>query len=272
MDSYANLGLLRLCKQVCNSISEPTTGLYNNLLRILAKFEDYNDTHSVYQEMALNFIYPDEETYSIVLGSCSSLLDVVNGKTIHGHIVKMGFESFYLLDSALVEMYKTFGDCGDINDLSYWNPLIFAASQKRDAKEIFWLYKRMRMEKVQVDSFTAINLLRSSVDLGSLEAGRAIHSVVVVTGLRPDMPVNTALLTMYSKLGDLYNARLLFEQMPEKDCFVWNVIISAYCQSRYPEQSVELLRSMAKTGVRADLFTVLPVISSIRQLKSNWWA
>ncbi len=49
---------------------------------------------------------------------------------------------------------------------------------------------------------------------------------------------------------------------------MWNIMISAYSQNGYPERSIDLLRYMAKSVVRADMFTALPTISSIRQLKS----
>ena len=82
--------------------------------------------------------------------------------------------------------------------------------------------------------------------------------------------MNTALLSMYSKLGSLEHARLLFEKMPERDCVVWNIMISAYSQNGYPKESMELLIQM-RCGIRADLFTSIPAISSIAELKCLEW-
>ncbi len=73
------------------------------------------------------------------------------------------------------------------------------------------------MEKIEFLSITAVTLLRSTVEMGSL---RAIHCVVVVCGLHKDLSVNTALLTMYSKLRGLANASLIFKKMPKKDYVV----------------------------------------------------
>lgn len=275
VDSYANHGLLHISKQVFNSISNPNTLLYNTILRNLAKFGDFKSTLVLYQKMGINSILPDEETYPVVLGSCSCLLDVVNGKAIHGHIVKLGFESFYLVGTASMEMYRSFGDLENdrevidgksINDLDYWNS--FVSETAENTKRSFWFYERMRMEKTDSLSVTIVNFLRSTVQMGSLRAGRAIHCVIVVCGLCKDLSLNTALLTMYSKLRGLGDARLIFDKMPEKDCVVWNIMISAYSQNGYPEKSIDLLRYMSKSGVRADMFTALPAVSAIRQLKS----
>lgn len=234
----------------------------------------------MYQEMVTNSIFPDEDTYPFVLRSCSCLSDVEYGKKVHGHLVKLGFDSFDLVGIALVDMYR---NCGDFEterklvegesacDLDYWNSLIFEASQNGNAEESFRLFERMRMNKLEPDSDTVIFLLRSSVDINSLQAGKAIHNLVVVSNLCKDLSVNTALLSMYAKLYGLEYAKLLFEKMPEKDCVVWNIMVSAYSRNGYPEKSIELLRCMVRSGVRADLFTALPVVSSISQLKSIGW-
>ncbi|KAF3450546.1 hypothetical protein FNV43_RR06633 [Rhamnella rubrinervis] len=242
IDCYANLGCLSLSHKVFNSIIDPSSILYDAILRNLAKFGEFEMTLLVYQEMVTKAMYPDVKTYPFVLMSCCSLEDVGNAKRIHGHVVKMGLDSYGLVGTALAEIYRKFGK--------------------------FCAFERMRMEKLEPNSATVINLLRSSVDLNSLKAGKLVHCLVIVSNLCQDLCVNTALLSMYAKLGALKHAKLLFEKMPEKDCVVWNIMISANSRNGYPQESLRLLRLMGRFGVRADLFTAIPAISSIAQLKS----
>lgn len=231
----------------------------------------------VYQEMVTKAMYPDEDTYPFVLRSCCSLEGVGNAKRIHGHVVKLGLDSYGLVDTALAEIYRKFGDFEfeeeliygkSVCSLDHWNSLISVATQNENAEESFALFERMRMEKVEPNSATVINLLRSSVDLNSLKAGKLVHCLAIMSNLCKDLSVNTALLSMYAKLGALKHAKLLFEKMPEKDCVVWNIMISANSRNGYPQESHGLLRRMSRFGVRADLFTAIPAISSITQLKS----
>ncbi|KAM4101244.1 hypothetical protein ACB094_05G129400 [Castanea mollissima] len=280
IDCYANLGLLHLSQQVFISITNPSSSLYNTILRNLSKFGDFERTLLVYHEMVMKSMFPDEDTYPFVLRSCSCFPDVEYGKKVHGHVLKLGFDSFDVVDAALVEMY---GNCGGFEneqelvvrmsewDLDCWNSLILEASQNGNSEESFRLFERMKLERVEPDSVTMINLLRSSVDLNSLKAGKAIHCLVVVSNLCKDLLVSTALLSMYAKLGCLKDAKILFEKMSEKDCVVWNIMMSAYSRNRHAHKSLELLRFMVNSGVRADLFTALPAISSIAQLKSIEW-
>ncbi|KAA8519452.1 hypothetical protein F0562_013673 [Nyssa sinensis] len=277
IDTYASLGRLCVCRQVFNSITKPNTALYNTFLRSLYKFGEFKKTLLVYQEMVLKSMYQDEHTYPFVLRSCSQLSNVENGKKIHGHVVKLGFDSFDLVGNALVDMFREFGNSGNVHELiekkpvdsaAYWNSLIFEASRKGEPEEGFRIFKRMRMERVEPDSVSVINLLRASVDLNSLKAGKLIHCLIVVTRLCEDLAVNTALLTMYSKMGSLEDARLLFEKMSERDCVVWNLMISGYSRNGFPMESLEMLMQMVRSGIRADLFTALAAISSIAELKS----
>ncbi|XP_022715503.1 pentatricopeptide repeat-containing protein At1g11290, chloroplastic-like [Durio zibethinus] len=260
IDSYANFGILNLCLQLFDSITNPSSHLYNTILRNLATLGEYKRTLLVYKDMVLKkSIFPDEKTYPFVLRACSYLLDVEYGKMVHGQLAKLGFDSFEVVGNALLEFYSGFSgfeqkvvDEKPVKDLGYWKGLIFEASQSGSVVSI-------------------INLLGASVDLGSLGTGKALHSLVLVSDLSNDLYVNTALLSMYSKLGSLKSARLLFEKMPDKDLVVWNIMISACYQHGKPKESLENLRCMATSGVRDDMFTAIPAISSIRQLKSIKW-
>ncbi|OVA06724.1 Pentatricopeptide repeat [Macleaya cordata] len=219
-------------------------------------------------------IYPDEFSYSFVLKSCTHLKI---GRTIHGHVIKLGFDLDVSVGNALEEMYGLCGKNGDgqkvfeemsMKNLTYWNSLISECTQNGNPEESFWLFRKMIMEGLEPDSSTIINLLRSSVALNSLEAGRFIHLLIVFSNLGNDLSVNTALLTMYTKLGSLETANLLFEKMPEKDCVVWNIMILAYNRNGYTKEALELLMKMGRSGVRTDLFTALAAVSSAAELKS----
>lgn len=226
--------------------------------------------------MVLKSMYPDENTYPFVLKSCFELLDVGNLEKIHVHVIKLGFDLYELVGSVVLEMNKVINDSGNVCkviekkpvSVDFWNALIFEAYKNADPKKSFQIFERMKMERIGPNSVTVINLLRASFDLTSLEVGRILHCVVYMSNLSEDLAVNTALLTMYSKLGSLEDARLFFDKMPERDCVVWNLMISAYSHNGCPIESLELLMVMSRSGVRADLFTALAGISSIAELKS----
>ncbi|KAK9093345.1 hypothetical protein Syun_028256 [Stephania yunnanensis] len=155
-----------------------------------------------------------------------------------------------------------------IDNLNNWNTLIHDAFKGGNAEICFFYFGKMRMQRLEPNSLTVVNLLRASTVLNSLYAGRMVHLLIVLFSLSYNLSVNTALLTMYLKLGSLETAALLFERMPEKDCVVWNILISAYSQKGYPNEALKLLVQMVKSGTRPDLFTAIAIISSIAELQA----
>ncbi|KAM5587608.1 pentatricopeptide repeat-containing protein [Rosa sericea] len=242
---YADLGLPSLSRQVLNSIAHPTPLHYTPILRALSNSGEFESTLLVYDEMVMKGMYPDGDTYPFVLRSCSRFSDARIGARVHGHVVKLGFDSCDVVGYGLVDMYRNYGDFENEGKVFDEMPLC------------------------RFDSVTVVNLLRLSVDLNSLKAGKAVHCVAVVTNLCGDLSVNTALLSMYAKLGELDSAELVFDEMPERDCVVWNIMISAYSRNGKPKESLELLRFMGRSGVGADLFTAIPAISSIARLRAT---
>ncbi|XP_050369832.1 pentatricopeptide repeat-containing protein At1g08070, chloroplastic-like [Argentina anserina] len=240
---YAALGLPSLSLNVFNSILSPTRLHYNAILTTLAESES---TITFYNEMVMKGMYPDEGTYPYVLGSCSRFLDDSRMKArVHGHVVKLGLDSCDVVGRALADMY---GNSGEFEN------------EGKVCDE---------MPHCGFKSGDLVKWLRSSVDLKSLRVGKAVHCVAVVTNLCGDLSVNTALLSMYAKLGELECAKLVFDEMPERDCVVWNIMISGYSRNGRPEEALELLRFMVRSGVRADMFSAIPAISSIARLRAS---
>ncbi|XAR72495.1 hypothetical protein NMG60_11019151 [Bertholletia excelsa] len=272
INSYANLGHISVSQQVFYSVTNTNTHLYNEFLRCLYKSCEYKKILLVYQDMVLKLMDPDEFIYPFVLRSCFKMPDYETGKKIHGHVIKLGLDVYESVARSLVDMNGEAIEKMGVSSLVNWNSMIFYAYANGDPERSFQLFNRMRTERIEPDSATVINLLRAAVDSNSLKAGKYVHSLIVVTSLYQDMAVNTALLTMYWKLDDIEDARLMFDNMPVRDCVVWNLMISAYSRNGSPEESLELLMEMMRSGVRADLCTAIPAISSIAELKSLEWA
>ncbi|XP_021753145.1 putative pentatricopeptide repeat-containing protein At3g01580 [Chenopodium quinoa] len=280
IESYANLGLNSLCFHVFNSISNPSWEIYNRVLRILAKSGEFKETLLLYDKMVSNSMYPDEFSYPFVLRSCKHVLDGDYGRRVHGHLVKLGFDVNEGLRVGLAEFYGELGEFENarqmfdempVRRLDYWNSLIVESLQNGNVREIFGVFRQMIKENIWPNSVCLVNLLRASTELNSLKIGVLVHGLIVVSGLSEDVSVCTALITMYSRIGNLKNAYLVFKMMPDKDRVVWNLMISAYFRSGQPRKSLELLVKMSNEGIRMDLYTALAAILSTGELKLLEW-
>ncbi|KAK4781986.1 hypothetical protein SAY86_016088 [Trapa natans] len=279
MDRYASLGFLELSEDIFRSFrNNPSVAVYSSMLRNLCKRGEFGRVLSLYRETATNEVFLDVDSYSFVLESCACLSDVESGMRIHGKLVKLGLDSSDSVAAALLEMYT---NCGEIStqqvDLETstmkdpkmgWNSLIHDASRDGNPEAVFVIFKRMRSEGCLFNPGTVVTLLRSCVEMSDLEIGRLVHSLAVVSNLSNNLSVNTALLSLYSKLGSLDTMQMLFDKMPDRDCVVWNITLSAYTQNGYPEKSLDLFHSMVRSGLRPDLFTLMALVPALSQMKS----
>ncbi|KAH9297551.1 hypothetical protein KI387_029233, partial [Taxus chinensis] len=70
----------------------------------------------------------------------------------------------------------------------------------------------------------------------------------------------------------MVDARKLFDEMIERDCFSWNVMIAAYRRHGRPNEALTLFHQMQRTGFQPDQFTfssILPACAKIQALEQG---
>ncbi|WOL08426.1 hypothetical protein Cni_G17179 [Canna indica] len=107
-------------------------------------------------------------------------------------------------------------------------------------------------------------LLQACGTRGELELGRSIHSLVASSEDLMSNPVlTTRLLTMYFACGSLYDARCVFDQLPNRNLFQWNALISGYARNNLFGEAIDaFLQLMYVTRLRPDNFTLPCVLKS----------
>ncbi|KAL5717057.1 hypothetical protein ACHQM5_010134 [Ranunculus cassubicifolius] len=129
----------------------------------------------------------------------------------------------------------------------------------------------MRREE-QIDTFSFPPILKASARESHLKLGMEIHGVAQKMGFLSDPYVQTALLGMYIARGCIFDARLLFDEMPLRDVVAWNVMVDGYCQSGLYKEVLLLFKEMKCSNVKPDkilLSTILSACSRSGDLKSG---
>ncbi|XP_057865073.1 pentatricopeptide repeat-containing protein DOT4, chloroplastic [Cryptomeria japonica] len=73
---------------------------------------------------------------------------------------------------------------------------------------------------------------------------------------------------MYVKCGSLADARQVFDDMKERDCFSWNTIIAAYRRNGYANQALILFQQMQRTATQPDQFTFASILEACADTKA----
>lgn len=99
-------------------------------------------------------------------------------------------------------------------------------------------------------------MLKACAQLSCLGTGTVVYKDVIVLGAESNLQVRNSVLDMYSKCGDVWSAKQVFDEMPERDVFSWNSMMSAYVCNGLPQRAVEVFRVMKRDGCECALDVV----------------
>ncbi|KAL4202435.1 hypothetical protein AMTRI_Chr02g263690 [Amborella trichopoda] len=150
-------------------------------------------------------------------------------------------------------------------------------------------------------SWRLASLLQASTRTQSRPRGRAIHAVIITSGLKPrahllnlliafycstedlkcahhvfdrmpqrDVVARTTLLAAHARSGALAVAHQIFDEMPTRDAVAYNAMISAYGHHGKFREALSLFRAMLEQGKpRPDGFTFTAALSACAGLEDQ---
>ncbi|KAL5070752.1 hypothetical protein RYX36_021639 [Vicia faba] len=179
-----------------------------------------------------------------------------------------------------------------------YNNIISALSSTNPTRSLS-LFNLVRNLGLSLDSYSLPYVLKAVVSLKDVVLGRQVHCVGLVTGLDSGLSTVCSVIQMYSccgndvssarklfddfggngsvwnativayaKLGDVCNARKLFDQMPQrdKDVVSWTALISGYTQNHNPDEAIKFFQRMQLENVKPDEIAILAVLSACADL------
>ncbi|KAK8582790.1 hypothetical protein V6N13_069558 [Hibiscus sabdariffa] len=202
-------------------------------------------------------------SYKSLLETCSNMRSLSDGRLIHQRLrTTMGNPSRFL-DDYVLQMYcvcESFWDAEKLFDempeknLASWVILISAYSEKGHLEKAFGLLSQMIELGIEPHSTIFTGLLKSLLDPSVLEVGKQLHSLVIRIGLSSNVSVITAISNMYVKCGALERAKLVFDQMVERNAVCWTGLMMGYTQAGKEKYALVLFVRMLKEGVEPDKF------------------
>lgn len=152
---------------------------------------------------------------------------------------------------------------------------------------------------IRVDSFAALFALKACSSVSHFSMVPSIHAHVLKIGLWSHVYVGTALMSVYivssfddarkmfdempernvvtwnamitgySKLGDVKSARSVFDSMPMRDVASWSAMINGYLGARNWNQGLALFREiMMKGELKPDIMMMVTLLSGCSHIHS----
>lgn len=119
----------------------------------------------------------------------------------------------------------------------------------------------MRRMDTQVDNFTIPSVLKACGQSCLEILGRETHGFALKSGWDSDVFVCNALIQMYSECGSLVLARLVFDQMTERDGVSWSTMINSYVRNRVLGEALEVIRDMHCMQVKPSEVAMISMVS-----------
>ncbi|CDP02643.1 unnamed protein product [Coffea canephora] len=270
---YGKNGFIDEAKKVFYGMEEIKDEVsWNSMIVAYGQHKEGSKALSLYQEMVRRDFSVDMFTLASVLTAFTSMEDLFGGLQFHAQLIRMGFHQNPHVASSLVDLYakcrgsildcrKVFEEIPD-PDLVLWNTMISACSQNGEFyEEAVACFKEMQMSGHRPDDCSFVCVLSACSNLASPSQGRQIHALVVKADIPSNLlAVDNALIAMYSKSGNLQDARKVFNQMPEHNSVTFNSIIAGYAQHGLGKESLLLFEQMLESDTAPSSITFISVL------------
>lgn len=269
MDMYAKCGNLGSARQLFNGLTAKTVVSWTAMIAGYIRSNRLKEGTELFLRMRGENVFPNEITMLSLIIECGFSGALQLGKQLHAYILRNGFTVSLALATALVDMY---GKCNDIRnaralfdsvqnrDVMIWTAMISAYRHAHVIDQAFNLFIQMSTCGVNPTKVTIVSLLSLCTEAGALDLGKWVHSYIDKERVEVDCILNTALVDMYAKCGDIDAASRLFMEAKTRDICMWNAIITGFAMHGYGEEALDIFAEMERQKVKPNGITFIGLL------------
>lgn len=249
----------------------------NTMMRSHLGIRQFDECLSLYKELKREFEFkPDGYSFLTLVKLCTSSLNVVGSRQVHGVVVKEGFRCNLYVSTSLVDMYAKLGrmECAkkvfdemSERSLVSWTALVggYAKCGEIDNARMFF----DQMPKKDTAAFNA--MIDAYVKMGDMSNASSLFN----TMFEKNVVSWTIMVDGYCSQGNIAMAKMLFDAMPHKNLISWNSMIKGYYQNKQPNEALKLFQDLQLVkSLEPDNVTVVSVLPAIADLGAldlgNW--
>ncbi|KAK2992511.1 hypothetical protein RJ640_005658 [Escallonia rubra] len=257
--------------QIFERAADKDVVLWTAMISGLVQNERAIKALALFQSMLILRVTPSSATFATVLSACAQMGSFSLGASVHGYLLRQRVSVDIPTQNSLVNLYAK---CGHLEqscaifymmqerDVVSWNAIVAGHAQAGHLCEALCLFNEMRKTVQRPDFITVVSLLQTCACTGALHQGKWIHNFVFRNCLEPCLMIDTALVDMYSKCGDLHTAKKCFDCMPQHDLVSWSTIIAGYGCHGKGETALEMYMKCLRTGLEPNHVILLSILSA----------
>ncbi|KAI5008132.1 hypothetical protein ZWY2020_009180 [Hordeum vulgare] len=109
---------------------------------------------------------------------------------------------------------------------------------------------------------------KNSGDDAAASLGRQVHALLLRYGFSGVVGLGNVLCHFYCCIGNIGDARRMFDEMPERDTVSWNTMIGSYARAGEISAAVEMFSAMRCCGVDVSATAVVVLVACVWQGES----
>ncbi|KAM1611461.1 hypothetical protein ACFX1Z_000242 [Malus domestica] len=277
VDFYTKCGEVEAAKKLFDMIVVKDLISWTTMIAGYMQNSFEREAVKLFSEMARLGWKPDGFACSSILTSCGSLDALNQGREVHAYAIRVHLVYEAYVKNSLIDMYakcdsltdarRVFDSMTDHNVVSY-NTMIEGYSRQDKLSEALHLFNELRLRSFQPSLLTFVSLLGISAALFTLQLSKQIHGLITKYGYCLDVFSGSGLIDVYSKCSGIRDARLVFDEMYEKDIVVWNAMFCGYTQQMESEEALRLYTELQLSRQNPNEFTFAALISAASNLAS----
>lgn len=217
-------------------VENPNGFIFNTMMRAFIQRNSPQKALFLYKLMLNDNVGVDNYTYPLLVQASALRLSVFEGKSIHDHVVKVGFDSDVYVNNTLINMY---GVCGNISD----------------ARKLFDV-------SPVLDLVSWNSILAGYVNAGNVEEAKYIYDRMP----ERNIIASNSMIVLFGRRGYVSEACRLFNQMPKRDLVSWSAMISCYEQNEMYEEALVMFMTMNDHKDMVDEVVVVSILSACAHL------
>ncbi|TYJ30402.1 hypothetical protein E1A91_A06G127900v1 [Gossypium mustelinum] len=211
----------------------------------------------------------DSSFYMQILQLCIDSKAKKQALLVHSQIIKNGYSSNVHLGTKLIIFYAKFGnmvaakkvfDKMAERTVVSWTAMISGYSQNGFFENDLLVFAEMRKAGFKGNQFSYGSTLKACTGLRYFKGGMQIQGCIEKGRFVGNLFVQSGLLDLHAKCGDMEDASRLFYGMGRRDLVSWNMMIGGFVLQGLADKAFQLLRQMMREGNVPDCFTLGSVL------------
>lgn len=278
IDMYAKCGGIGEAAWVFSRLSKQGIITWNALISGFIQHGQACKALDFFNQMLQSDVQPDPVTFVSISRACSpSFTDTFRGFEMHTLIIFSGYEGEIIVGNSVIDMYTRNGSLKDARrvfdrllkrDTVSWNTMMTGYAEHLCNQEVSALFHQMQSDGGEPDRATFLSLLKVCSDTSTIDQVNVLLDLLVKSGFESDEVIQSTLVHMYVKCGNLKDARCVSSRLHNRDLVTWNALIAGYAQRGNSKAVQQLFKSMQIEGVQPDDVTILSLLTTVSHVGS----